>query len=106
MMGTIMKIKAVAPGNAEDSTKAAFEAAFREMSELESELSEWQPASPVSAVNREAEIKGVKVPDAVVTVTEKALEMAKTTGGELGDAHNYVNFQLESCKDPFSGNGA
>ncbi|NEX11694.1 MAG: FAD:protein FMN transferase [Prosthecochloris sp.] len=81
MMGTIMKIKAVAPGNAEDSTRAAFEAAFGEMSELESELSEWQSASPVSAVNREAGVKSVKVPDAVVTVAEKALEIATMTDG-------------------------
>ncbi|WP_237073426.1 FAD:protein FMN transferase [Prosthecochloris sp. GSB1] len=81
MMGTIMKVKAVAPGGAEDRTRAAFEAAFREISELESELSEWQPASPVSAVNREAGVKSVQVPDAVVTVTQKARKIAETTNG-------------------------
>ena len=83
MMGTVMKIKAVAEGDEEEKTQEAFDAAFREISELESELSEWQPASPVSEVNRNAGIKRVKVPDAVVTVTEKALEIARITDGKF-----------------------
>jgi len=81
MMGTVMKIKAVMQGEEEEKTQEAFDAAFREISGLESELSEWQPASPVSAVNREAGIEGIMVPDAVVTVTEKALEIARITDG-------------------------
>ena len=81
MMGTVMKIKAVAEGDAEEKTQEAFDAAFQEIAELESELSEWQPASPVSEINRYAGEKRIQVPDAVVTVTEKALEIAKLTGG-------------------------
>lgn len=81
MMGTVMKIKAVAGGDAEAKTEEAFEAAFREIAGLESELSEWQPASPVSEVNRNAGKERAEVPDAVVTVTEKALEIARITGG-------------------------
>lgn len=80
-MGTVMKIKAVEEGDAEEKAQEAFGAAFREISELESELSEWQPASPVSEVNRKAGIGRVKVPDAVVTVTEKALDIADVTDG-------------------------
>ena len=81
MMGTVMKIKAVAEGDKEEKTQEAFDAAFREISELESELSEWQPASPVSEVNRKAGIERVKVPEAVVTVTQKALDIADVTDG-------------------------
>ncbi len=81
LMGTVMKIKAVAEGDEEEKTQEAFDAAFREIAGLESELSEWQPASPVSAVNREAGIQSVAVPEAVVTVTEKALEIARITDG-------------------------
>ncbi len=81
MMGTVMKIKAVAEDDAEEQTRLAFEAAFREIARLESELSEWQPASPVSEVNREAGVRKVNVPPAVVTVTEKALEIAGVTNG-------------------------
>ena len=81
MMGTVMKIKAVAEGGEEEKTQEAFDAAFREIAGLESELSEWQPASPVSEVNRNAGIGRVKVPDAVVTVTEKALDIADVTDG-------------------------
>ena len=81
LMGTVMKIKAVEEGDAEEKAQEAFGAAFREISELESELSEWQPASPVSEVNRKAGIGRVKVPDAVVTVTEKALDIADVTDG-------------------------
>ena len=81
MMGTVMKIKAVVESEEEEKTRQAFEAAFDEIAELESELSEWQPASPVSEVNREAGIQGVTVPDAVVTVTKKALEIADVTDG-------------------------
>ena len=81
MMGTVMKIKAVAEGDAEEKTQEAFDAAFREIAELESELSEWQPASPVSEVNRYAGEKRVQVPDAVVAVMEKALDIADVTDG-------------------------
>ena len=81
MMGTVIKIKAVAGGDAEEKTEDAFSAAFLEIAELESELSEWQPASPVSEVNRKAGIERVKVPKAVVTVTQKALDIADVTEG-------------------------
>ena len=80
-MGTVMKIKAVAGGDAEAKTENAFGEAFREIAELESELSEWQPASPVSEVNWKAGIERVEVPDAVVTVTQKALDIAEVTEG-------------------------
>ncbi len=81
MMGTVMKIKAVAESEEEEKTQEAFDAAFRQIAGLESELSEWQPASPVSEVNRKTGIEPVQVPDAVVTVTEKALEIARITDG-------------------------
>ena len=81
MMGTVMKIKAVAEGEEEEKTQEAFDAAFREIAGLESELSEWQPASPVSEVNRNAGKEPVEVPDAVVTVTKKALDIADVTDG-------------------------
>ncbi len=81
MMGTVMKIKAVAEGDAKEKTEVAFDVAFRKIAELESELSEWQPASPVSEVNRYAGKKRVKVPEAVVTVTQKALDIAEVTEG-------------------------
>ena len=81
MMGTVMKIKAVAKGDAEAKTEEAFGAAFREISALESELSEWQPGSPVSEVNRNAGTERVAVPEAVVTVTQKALDIAEVTEG-------------------------
>ena len=81
MMGTVMKIKAVAEGDAEAKTEEAFGAAFREIAALESELSEWQPASPVSEVNRKAGRERVEVPEAVVTVTQKALDIAEVTDG-------------------------
>lgn len=81
MMGTVMKIKAVAGGDEEEKTQEAFDAAFQEIAGLESGLSEWQPASPVSEVNRKAWIEHAQVPDAVVTVTEKALEIARITDG-------------------------
>ncbi|UZJ36521.1 FAD:protein FMN transferase [Prosthecochloris sp. SCSIO W1103] len=81
MMGTVMKIKAVAEGDAEEKAQEAFDTAFREIAELESELSEWQPASPVSEVNRKAGIERVEVPEALVTVTQKALDIAEVTEG-------------------------
>ena len=81
MMGTVMKIKAVAGGDAEAKTENAFDEAFREIARLEAELSEWQPASPVSEVNLYAGEKRVEIPDAVVTVTQKALDIAEVTDG-------------------------
>lgn len=82
MMGTVMKIKAVSSDRmTEKEVQEIFDSAFREMSDLESELSEWQPASPVSAVNRLAGSKAVDVPPSVITVTEKALEIASMSQG-------------------------
>ena len=81
LMGTVMKIKAVEEGEAEEKTQEAFDAAFREIAALESELSEWQPASPVSEVNRKAGTEPVQVPGAVVKVTQKALDIADVTDG-------------------------
>lgn len=81
MMGTTVKIKAVAAADEEEKTQEALDAAFQEIARLESELSEWQPASPVSEVNRKAGIMNVQVLDAVVTMTEKALEIADVTDG-------------------------
>ena len=40
MMGTVMKIKAVAEGDEVEKTQEAFDAAFRQIAGLESELSE------------------------------------------------------------------
>ena len=41
MMGTTVKIKAVAATDEEKKTQEAFDAAFREIARLGSELSEW-----------------------------------------------------------------
>ena len=81
LMGTIMKIKAVAASDSEEKAEQAFEAAFDEIADLELELSEWQSDSPVSKVNRNAGQDRIEVTDAVIDVTEKALDIARVTNG-------------------------
>lgn len=80
-MGTVMKIKAVATSDSEEKAELAFEAAFDGIADLESELSEWQSGSPVSEVNRNAGKERVEIPDAVMDVTKKALDIARVTNG-------------------------
>lgn len=81
LMGTVMKIKAEALQQDEMKTREAFDDAFRLIAALESDLSEWQEASPVSLVNRNAGINPVAVPEPVVTVTRKSLEIALISDG-------------------------
>lgn len=81
LMGTVMKIKAEALRQDEMKTREAFDDAFRLIAALESDLSEWQEVSPVSLVNRNAGINPVAVPEPVVTVTRKSLEIALISDG-------------------------
>ncbi len=81
LMGTVMKIKAETADPDEVKTREAFNAAFRKISELESDLSEWRETSPVSEVAREAGVKQVTVPVPVVAVTLTSLDIARITEG-------------------------
>ncbi|MBM3162298.1 MAG: FAD:protein FMN transferase [Chlorobi bacterium] len=81
LMGTVMKIKAEAPRSEEANIRDAFDAAFRLIAGLESDLSEWQDASPVSLVNKNAGTGKVSVPGPVVTVTRKSIAIARATNG-------------------------
>jgi len=81
LMGTVMKIKAEALRQDEMKTREAFDDAFRLIAALESDLSEWQEASPVSLVNRNAGKNPVIVPEPVVTVTRKSQEISRISEG-------------------------
>ncbi|WP_292001538.1 FAD:protein FMN transferase [Chlorobium sp.] len=81
LMGTVMKIKAEGPAHDEQQTRSAFDAAFRLIASLESDLSEWQEASPVSQANRAAGLEKIAVPEPVITVTRKSLDIGRITDG-------------------------
>lgn len=60
---------------------AAIEAGFAEVKRLENVLSEWRPDSQISAVNRQAGKKAIKVGEEVFHVFEMAHEVSKKSGG-------------------------
>lgn len=84
MMGTIMKIKTAARGRIESETREACQEAFAKITRLEEELSEWQPDTPISQVNRLAgKAEATPIPSSAVDVTRTALEIATLTNGEF-----------------------
>lgn len=106
LMGTVMKIKAETANRDEEKTREAFNAAFRKISELESDLSEWRETSPVSLAARKAGKEKVAVPQPVVTVTLLSLEIARITDGAfdvtflpLGKLWNVKNRKIPPSAD-------
>lgn len=106
LMGTAMKIKAETTNIDEEKTREAFNAAFRKISELESDLSEWRETSPVSEVAQKAGKEKVAVPQPVVTVTLTALDIARITDGAfdvtflpLGKLWNVKNRKIPPSAD-------
>jgi len=106
LMGTVMKIKAETANPDEERIHEAFNAAFRKISELESDLSEWRETSPVSEVARKAGVKKVAVPLPVVAVTLTSLDIARVTDGAfdvtflpLGKLWNVKNRKIPPSSD-------
>lgn len=62
---------------ADDAAKAVF-ALFEE---VDARMSEWKPTSPLSAVNREAGVSAVPVPDDLRAVVQQGIEIGRRTDG-------------------------
>jgi thiamine biosynthesis lipoprotein len=60
---------------------AAAQEVFANFRRLEAELSEWQPDSPLTAVNRAAGTAPVAVPDDLRILVERSLEIGRATEG-------------------------
>ncbi|MBI2400639.1 MAG: FAD:protein FMN transferase, partial [Deltaproteobacteria bacterium] len=79
VMGTAleMTVDAVTQGEA----RAIFSSVEQEMRRIEEQMSEWQEASPISAVNRAAGQKPVKVPKELFKVIAAAVKVSEISGG-------------------------
>lgn len=86
-MGTLVRIAAVdATGDAgddpaDDGGEAAFDAAFAAIDGVVDEMSEWEPDSAVSRVNRDAANGPVVVGPALWHVLDTAMRVARATDG-------------------------
>jgi len=78
-MGTLVRITAVAPTEAQ--AQAAATAGFREIRRLEELLSTWMPASELSRVNAAAGREPVAVSPDTMEILQRSLDMAGLTGG-------------------------
>lgn len=79
LMGTRFVIQVIS----EDGTRAegAISAAFDEVARVEELLSEWKETSEISAVNREAGDRAVRVGPELLEVVRRAREIAELTDG-------------------------
>lgn len=79
LMGTMWSITLV--GGDAERARAAGEQALDEVARLEAELSEWQPDSEISRVNRAAGIAPVAIGPALMTCLRASLEVARWSEG-------------------------
>jgi thiamine biosynthesis lipoprotein len=78
-MGSRFEVTAVHPDAA--TAWRAVEAAYAEIDRLEALISEWIDTSEVSALNRDAGVKPVRVSPEVLALVERALSVSRLTGG-------------------------
>lgn len=79
IMDTLVTITVAA--NSPKQANSAIDAAFAELRHLEKLISFWDPKSEISAMNREAGIRPVKVSPETMDLLEKALFVSKKTDG-------------------------
>ena len=65
----------------EEGAEAAAKAVFALFEEVDARMSEWKPSSPLSAVNREAGVCAVAVPDDLREVVRQGIEIGRRTNG-------------------------
>jgi thiamine biosynthesis lipoprotein len=78
-MGTFFEIQVY--GVDRSAATRAIDAAFDEIERVEALLSEWRETSEISAVNREAGRRPVRVGPELYEVIERSLELRERTGG-------------------------
>jgi thiamine biosynthesis lipoprotein len=79
LMGTRFELVAVAPDSS--TANAAISAGVREIQRIEALISEWQPTSQTSAINRNAGIKPVVVDQELYDLISRSKRISKITGG-------------------------
>lgn len=83
LMGTSWSIQAVPPADSSrQAARAAIRAAWAEVARVEAVMSEWQPESPVSAVNAAAgRPDAVEVLAELAALLQRAIELGRLTDG-------------------------
>lgn len=79
VMGTALEVTVDAA--TEGEARAVFLSVEREMRRIEEQMSEWLETSPVSAVNRAAGERDVKVPKELFNVISAAVKVSELSGG-------------------------
>ncbi len=80
MMGTQVNISLV--GALPEQAERGFDAAFAEFERVNAVMNEWQPDSPLSAINEAAGTpRFIPAPEDLCTVLRKSLDAAGSTGG-------------------------
>jgi len=80
LMGTLWTIEVVSHGR-EAEARASMEKAFAEIHRIETLMSEWIPASPVSQVNAAAGQDAVEVPEEVAAIIRRAMDYGARSDG-------------------------
>lgn len=79
VMGTALEVTVDAAS--EEEARAVFSSVEKELKRIEEQMSEWLETSPVSAVNRAAGQRPVKVPKELFNVVSAAVKVSELSGG-------------------------
>ena len=80
LMGTVWNIEVVDHGNP-DRARAAVDKAYAELERIDSLMSEWKPASPISQINAAAGLHPVEVPAELRELLERSIRYSQATEG-------------------------
>lgn len=79
LMGT--RVEIIALGNNRAALQKAVSHAFQEIKRIERIMSEWDDGSEVSAINRNAGLRPVKISGELIDILNKSIQISKATNG-------------------------
>jgi len=80
LMGTRWVFE-VADSPGEPAVLNAISQGFREVARIDQMMSEWRPTSPLSAINRNAGVSPVTVPEELIAILRRSIEYGELTDG-------------------------
>jgi thiamine biosynthesis lipoprotein len=80
-MGTYVTITAVTDGKTDDEARGAVDAAFDEITRVDTLMSTYKPESQLSEVNRMAGVRPVRVDPELIDTVQDAVYVSRLTGG-------------------------
>ncbi|UCF39228.1 MAG: FAD:protein FMN transferase [Acidobacteriota bacterium] len=82
LMGTLWQIQVMPRGNDDRAgVEAVIQDAYRELERIDSVMSEWRQDSPITAINLNAGLGPVEVPEELAQIIRRSIEFSNATSG-------------------------